>query len=495
MNENKKNIIIVGAGPAGLTAGYLLSQHGYKVKIFESSTKYVGGISRTEEYKGFRFDIGGHRFFSKSKEINNLWSEILPINFQIRKRKSRIYFKNKFFNYPLDLMEVVFKLGFFESLICLLSFIKAKLLPIKKPKSYHDWIYNNFGERLYINFFKSYTEKVWGISCDDISADWAAQRIKGLSIKEIILKSILKPFKNNKVIKTLIDEFKYPDLGPGMMWDAAKNKIEEKGSKIYLDHKVIKYNFEKNKNQWQITTSSQNELNSFTADIIINSSAMRDVVQSIEPQMKNLSEANKLKYRDYITVAVMMKKEKMFSDNWVYIHDPNIIAGRMQNYTAWSEKMSPDRNKSCLGLEYFCSKDDNFWSQSDEKIVDIAKSDLKKLNLVNTDDIIDFHVVRQEKAYPIYDDNYKGVVEKISAELKENYKNFYMVGRNGMHKYNNQDHSMMTSILTVENILYDSNYDTWKVNEDAEYHENTKDSDERKITLNSLRNVPLKKSD
>ena len=493
MKENKKSIIIVGAGPAGLTAGYLLSKHGHKFKIFESSTKYVGGISRTEEYKGFRFDIGGHRFFSKSNEINNLWSEILPINFRTRKRKSRIYFKNKFFNYPLDLIEVIFKLGFFESLICLLSFVKAKLFPIKKPKSYHDWIYNNFGERLYVNFFKSYTEKVWGISCDDISADWAAQRIKGLSIKEIILKSVLKPFKNKnkKVIKTLIDEFKYPDLGPGMMWEAAKKKIEEKGSKIYLDHKVVEYKFETNKNQWQITTSSQNKLNTFTADIIINSSAMRDVAQSIKPQMKNLSEANKLKYRDYITVAVMLNQQKMFSDNWVYIHDPNIIAGRMQNYTAWSEQMSPDRNKSCLGLEYFCNKDDNFWSQSDEKLIDIAKSDLKKLNLVNTHDIIDLYVVRQEKAYPVYDDNYKGIIEKISRELKENYKNFYMVGRNGMHKYNNQDHSMMTSILTVENILYDSNFDTWKVNEDAEYHENIKDSDERKMTLKSLRNVPL----
>ncbi len=226
--NNQKKILIIGAGPAGLTAGYILSENGYKIEIIEENSKYVGGISRTEEYKGFRFDIGGHRFFSKSNEINMLWKKILPNNFTVRNRKSRIFFNKKFFNYPLDLFEVIFKLGIFESLICFFSFIKAKIFPIKKPKSYHDWIYNNFGERLYLNFFKSYTEKVWGISCDDISADWAAQRIKGLNFKEILFQSIKKILikkKNNKVIKTLINEFNYPDYGPGMMWEAARDSI------------------------------------------------------------------------------------------------------------------------------------------------------------------------------------------------------------------------------------------------------------------------------
>ena len=199
--NNKKKILIIGAGPAGLTAGYVLSENGYQVDILEKNQKYVGGISRTEEYKGFRFDIGGHRFFSKSSEINILWNKILPKDFIIRKRKSRIFIKKKFFNYPLDIIEVVFKLGIYESLVCFFSFIKAKIFPVKNPKSYHQWIYNNFGERLYLNFFKSYTEKVWGMNCDEISADWAAQRIKGLNFKQILVESLKKIFLLKKKIK------------------------------------------------------------------------------------------------------------------------------------------------------------------------------------------------------------------------------------------------------------------------------------------------------
>ncbi|WP_440680285.1 NAD(P)/FAD-dependent oxidoreductase [Candidatus Pelagibacter sp. HIMB1517] len=489
-----KKIIIVGAGPAGLTAGYLLSKNGYKVTILEQNPTYVGGISRTEKYKGFRFDIGGHRFFSKSEEINFFWDEILEKNFLQRPRLSRIFFNNIFLKYPLDLLEVVFKLGILESAICFISFLKAKIFPIKNPKSYHDWIYNNFGERLYLNFFKSYTEKVWGISCDKISADWAAQRIKGLNISKIIiltLKKILKK-KNDNLIKTYIDTFKYPKYGPGMMWEEAATKIKKLGSEILMGTKVKKYQFlDRN---WKVHVSSfnnQNEDKIFEADIVISSSALRDVIESLCPRAKSLSFSQKLNYRDYFTIAILINKKSEFPDNWIYIHDPNIKAGRIQNYSSWSEFMVPNKDKSCLGLEYFCNKNDELWSKNDQELKALALQDLKKLNLVEEKYIEELHVVRQEKAYPVYDDNYKFHVSEIKKDLSENYKNLFMIGRNGMHKYNNQDHSMMTAILTVENIIFGKAYDPWTVNEDAEYHESDIGAD-RTNALKSLRCTPKK---
>ena len=496
--NNQKKILIVGAGPAGLTAGYILAENGYKVEIIEQNSKYVGGISRTEEFKGFRFDIGGHRFFSKSKEINLLWEKILPKNFRTRDRKSRIYFNKNFFNYPLDLTEVIFKLGIVESIICFSSFLKAKIFPIKKPKSYHDWIYNNFGERLYLNFFKSYTEKVWGLSCDDISADWAAQRIKGLNFKEIIFQSIKKIFfkKNKKkIIKTLINQFKYPDYGPGMMWEAARDKIIDNGSKIEMAVKAIKYLYNKTEKKWHVTIQNKNnDEKVIISDIVICSAPMRDVGMAIYPQLKCLEDVKKLNYRDYITVAVLIDQKKIIDDNWIYIHEEKVKAGRIQNYTAWSSLMAPSTEKSCLGLEYFCNKNDKLWNNSDSDLKKIALEDLKLLKLIDTNRIIDFFVVRQEKAYPVYDDNYRDIVEKVSNEIENDYNNFYLVGRNGMHKYNNQDHSMMTSILTVENIIYNKTYNRWNVNEDAQYHESDNISKERALTLDSLRFVPKTKN-
>ena len=421
--NNQKKILIVGAGPAGLTAGYILAENGYKVEIIEQNSKYVGGISRTEEFKGFRFDIGGHRFFSKSKEINLLWEKILPKNFRTRDRKSRIFFNKNFFNYPLDLIEVIFKLGIIESAICFFSFLKAKIFPIKKPKSYHDWIYNNFGERLYLNFFKSYTEKVWGLSCDDISADWAAQRIKGLNFKEIIFQSIKKIFfkKNKKkIIKTLINQFKYPDYGPGMMWEAARDKIIDNGSKIEMAVKAIKYLYNKTEKKWHVTIQNKNnDEKVIISDIVICSAPMRDVGMAIYPQLKSLEDVKKLNYRDYITVAVLIDQKKIIDDNWIYIHEEKVKAGRIQNYTAWSSLMAPSTEKSCLGLEYFCNKNDKFWNNSDSDLKKIALEDLKLLKIIDINHIIDFFVVRQEKAYPVYDDNYKDIVEKVSNEIAQ----------------------------------------------------------------------------
>tara|TARA_Y100000996_G_scaffold413490_1_gene401846 strand:+ start:1025 stop:2518 length:1494 start_codon:yes stop_codon:yes gene_type:complete len=490
--------LIIGAGPAGLTAGYSLLKNKAlgNVEIIEADEKYVGGISRTEHKKGFRFDIGGHRFFSKSKTINKLWDEILEDGFIETKRKSRILFRKKFYNYPLSAGEALFKLGFVESFLCGMSYIKAKIYPKKNPKSFHEWVANSFGERLFKNFFKTYTEKVWGMSCDDISADWAAQRIKGLNLTKLILNSIqfLNFKKNKNIIKTLIKKFKYPKYGPGMMWEKAAEKIKKQNGKISMGIEALEFIYNDLDKNWKVKCLNKlnNEYVTYECKRIISSAPMRDIVQNIHPPLLSKNLASRLKYRDFITVAVMINERPNFDDNWIYIHDENIFAGRIQNYTSWSTFMAPE-NKGCLGLEYFCNENDKFWNKSDEELKNLALEDLKKLEIINYNEFIDAHVVRQRKAYPVYDKNYKSIVETISNELENNYKNLFLVGRNGMHKYNNQDHAMMTSLLTVENIKNNKNINNvWDINVDAEYHEEKKD---KSLAMKNIQKVPEKIND
>ena len=485
--------LIIGAGPSGLTAGYLILKEKNLggVEIVEADEKYVGGISRTESKNGYRFDIGGHRFFSKSKTINLLWDEILEDGFIETDRKSRILFKKKFFNYPLSAGEALFKLGFIESFLCGLSFLKAKIYPKKNPKSFHDWVANSFGERLFKNFFKTYTEKVWGLSCDEISADWAAQRIKGLNLTSLVLNSIqfLNFRKNKKVIKTLIKKFKYPKYGPGMMWEKAAEKIKNQNGKISMGIEAKEFIFDNLNKCWKVKCLNKikNEYITYECKRIISSAPMRDVVKNIYPPLSSKNMATNLKYRDFITVAVMIDKRPNFDDNWIYIHDQNIYAGRIQNYTSWSTYMAPD-NKGCLGLEYFCNEGENFWNKSDDELKQLAIEDLKKLEILKNEKVIDAYVVRQKKAYPVYDKDYKKIVREISNEIENNYKNLFLVGRNGMHKYNNQDHAMMTSILTIENIKNNERTnDIWDINVDAEYHEEGKD---KSLAMQNIQRVP-----
>jgi protoporphyrinogen oxidase len=496
----KTSVAIIGAGPAGLTAAYLLSKNNVPVTVLEADPTYVGGISRTATYKGFHFDIGGHRFFSKSKAVEDFWTEILPDDMLVRPRSSRIYYNGKFFAYPLRAFEALIKLGVVRSTLCLLSYFKAKLFPVRNPKNFEDWVSNQFGKRLFKTFFKTYTEKVWGMSCRDISADWAAQRIKGLSLGSAI-KNALVPQRYNgdrsHVIKTLINSFRYPRRGPGMMWEACADKTKAMGGKVEMGCKVIGLNYDTNNETWTVTFKDpQGQSKTLEAEHVISSAPMRELVRGISPVVSEAakSAADSLKYRDFLTVMLIVKNRDAFHDNWIYIHDPNVKVGRIQNFRSWSPEMVPDDDKACYGLEYFCFEHDGVWDAKDEDLIKQAERELLQIGLAKPGDVLDGTVVRQKKAYPVYDDHYATHVETIREELESRYPNLHLIGRNGMHKYNNQDHAMMTAMLCVENILADTRlYDLWDVNSDAEYHEAGSASAEAPRGT-ALRDVPARVS-
>ena len=467
----RKRIAIIGAGPAGLTAAYLLVKAGQEVVVFEKDSKYVGGISRTESYKGYHFDIGGHRFFSKSEEVENLWTEILGDDMIERQRSSRIFYNKKFFSYPLMATEALQKLGLIETSLCVGSYLKAKILPIKHPQNFEEWVSNHFGKRLFNIFFKTYTEKVWGIPTHEISADWAAQRIKGLSLTSAIKNAFVKPKNvgNSKVIKTLIDTFRYPKYGPGMMWEACAKKVMEYGGQIKMNSEVR--GIEKEGTHWKVILNQSEKEGSF--EYVISSAAIKDLIPHIFPKVTEQAHtaAMNLAYRDFITVVLILPETHLFSDNWIYIHDSSVKVGRIQNFKSWSSHMVPDDSMVCYGLEYFCFEGDGMWNSSDEALIDLGKVELEQIGLGKAADVMDGYVVRQPKAYPVYDQSYQQKIRIIKEEL-ENYPGLFLVGRNGMHKYNNQDHSMMTAMLAVKNILAGTNqYNLWNVNGDAEYHE------------------------
>jgi protoporphyrinogen oxidase len=474
----KTTVAVIGAGPAGLTAAYLLSKNEVDVVVLEADPVYVGGISRTATYKGFHFDIGGHRFFSKSKAVEDLWTEILPNDMLQRPRSSRIFYGGKFFAYPLKPFEALIKLGVFRSILCVLSWLKSRLFPVRDPRNFEDWVSNQFGKRLFDTFFKSYTEKVWGMSCREISADWAAQRIKGLSLGSAI-KNALIPQRYNgdrtKVIKTLINSFRYPRRGPGMMWEACAEKAKAMGGRVEMGCKVVGCSYDEESDRWTVEYKDQRGMtHAIEAEHVISSAPMRELMRGLTPPVSDCARqaADSLKYRDFLTVMLILKERHMFDDNWIYIHDPSVKVGRIQNFRSWSPEMVPDADKACYGLEYFCFEHDGLWASKDEDLIELGKRELMKIGLAREGDVVDGCVVRQKKAYPVYDDEYAQHVETIREELDERYPNLHLVGRNGMHKYNNQDHAMMTAMLCVENILADTRlYDLWEVNADAEYHE------------------------
>jgi protoporphyrinogen oxidase len=478
-------VTIIGAGPAGLTAAYLLAKAGgVEVEVLEADPEYVGGISRTARYKGFHFDIGGHRFFSKSQAVEALWTELLPDDMLTRPRSSRIFYGGNFFSYPLRGMEALTKLGPVEAARCVASYLKAKALPNPKPKNFEEWVVNQFGRRLFEIFFKTYTEKVWGMACTEISADWAAQRIKGLSLGSAIWHALVpqkKPKETQSgdrtgVIKTLIDSFRYPRKGPGMLWEAAVKKTEALGGVVRMGRKVTGLKYDVSSKKWAVQhdAAAGGDTQTSSADHVICSAPLQQLALGITPRLSDAAReaAGKLRYRDFLTVMLIMKDRKLFDDNWIYIHDPAVKVGRVQNFKSWSPEMVPDPSLCCYGLEYFCFEGDGVWAAKDEELIAQASRELEQIGLAKAADIIDGCVVRQVKAYPVYDDDYAARVELVRREMEEKFPTLHPVGRNGMHKYNNQDHSMMTAMLTAQNILNGNRkLDVWRINEDAEYHE------------------------
>lgn len=486
------DVTIIGAGPAGLTAAYLLAKENKRVTVIEADPDYVGGIARTATYKGYCFDIGGHRFFSKSKEVEDFWSEILPDDMLVRPRSSRIFYNGKFFAYPLKMIDVLSKLGIIESGLCFLSYLKARIFPISQPTNFTGWVINQFGRRLFQMFFKTYTEKVWGMSCDEISADWAAQRIKGLSFLTAMINAVSPP-KKNQHIKTLIESFRYPRKGPGMLWEECARKIQHHDGQIKMGQQVVGCAYDERQGVWTISSRNANgEIDTITSKHVISSAPIKELVlDCLSPRLSQqaIYAASHLKYRDFLIVVLMLKDKQQFSDNWIYIHDPAVDVARIQNFKSWSPEMVPDPSTCCYGLEYFCFEKDGIWELADEELIRKAISELVKIGLAQADDIFDGHVVRQMKAYPVYDEDYKQHVATIQKEIALRFPTLHLVGRNGMHKYNNQDHAMMTAMLTVKNILAgQAIYDIWNVNQDAEYHESGHAGE--KVLSTGLRAVP-----
>ncbi|MCB1018774.1 MAG: NAD(P)/FAD-dependent oxidoreductase [Bryobacterales bacterium] len=471
-------VIVLGAGPAGLTAAYELTKAGVESIVLERDD-VVGGIARTVEYKGYRFDIGGHRFFTKVKPVEDLWHELLGDEMIRRPRMSRIFYKGSFFAYPLKPFNALRGLGLWETMRCGFSYVKARIAPVRPEDNFSAWVSNRFGRRLFEIFFKTYTEKVWGIPCDEIQAEWAAQRIKGLSLLTAVKNAIFgeRASSRGEVIKTLIDEFEYPRLGPGMMWERARDLIEKAGSRVVMEAPVERVEWTVDGIQAVYAGGRRYE-----GDAFVSSIALRDLVEAMDPPppAEVLAAARKLRYRDFLTVALIVDAPDLFPDTWIYIHEPHVKLGRVQNFKNWSPDMTPDPSKTCLGLEYFCFEGDPLWNASDEELIALGKREIETLGLTEGAPILDGSVVRMPKAYPVYDSEYPAALRTVRAFLGT-LPNLQLTGRNGMHRYNNQDHSMLTAMLAVRNLL-GARHDLWQVNVDQEYHE-----EGREVTLEDLR--------
>ncbi|MBA2514031.1 MAG: NAD(P)/FAD-dependent oxidoreductase [Solirubrobacterales bacterium] len=457
-------VVVIGGGPAGLTAGYRLAQQGRPVIVFEAEDQ-VGGIAKTEVRDGYRFDLGGHRFFTKSQEVDDLWHEVMKEEFLKRPRMSRIYWNGKFLDYPLNGMDVVRKLGPVELTRSLLSYLWAVVKPKGKEESLEDWVSNRFGKRLYQHFFKTYTEKVWGVPATELRAEWAAQRIKGLSFFSAA-KSAFFGNKDNK-IKSLISEFHYPRFGPGQMWETMCDEIIALGGEVRLSTPVE-----------QIETLGGRVLaihaggERIEVSEVISSLALRDTVRLASPRApKPVQTAGEgLRYRDFLTVALIVDGEDLFPDNWIYIHEPGVEVGRIQNFRSWSPWMVPDPTKASVGMEYFCNQGDKVWNAKDEELVEMAKGELEALGLADASKVERGFVTRVPLAYPVYDEAYSEHVDVIKDWLA-GLANLQQVGRNGLHRYNNSDHSMLTALRAVENIQQGASHNLWEVNVESVYLE------------------------
>ncbi|MEZ5897591.1 MAG: FAD-dependent oxidoreductase [Parvularculaceae bacterium] len=468
----ENSVAVIGGGPAGLTAAYELqkrSQSDHKPIVFEA-TDDVGGISRTESYKGFRFDIGGHRFFTKVKEVEALWHEVGGEDFILRPRMSRIFYRGKYYAYPLKIFNALSNMGPVEAMQIMLSYFKWQVSPHREEENFEQWVTNRFGKRLFEHFFKSYTEKVWGIPCTEIRADWAAQRIKNLSLT----KAVLNALTGANDTTSLIEEFEYPRLGPGQMWERFRDKVRDQGGEVRMQSAVTRVIRDDNRVEAiEVVDYSGGKQRKYQlrADHFVNSMAIKDLIHAFDPPPPPhvVRAADRLKYRDFLIVTLVLDHPDPFPDNWIYIHSPEVHVGRIQNFRSWSPEMVPDPNKASIGMEYFCHEGDGLWATSDDELIRQASRELEFLGLAKKETVVDGKVIRQPKAYPVYDGEYREALDTIQNWIL-GLENFQTVGRNGMHRYNNQDHSMLTAMLAARNILGEE-HDIWNVNVERSYHE------------------------
>jgi protoporphyrinogen oxidase len=467
-----RSVLIIGGGPAGLTAAYELQKLSAEhVPVVVEAGELVGGIARTESYKGFRFDIGGHRFFTKVDEVEKMWHEVMGDDFIVVPRKSRIFYRSRYYDYPLKIFNALSNVGVYESGRIMLSYAKWRLKPSPVEESFEQWVINRFGGRLYMHFFRSYTEKVWGIPPREIQADWAAQRIKNLSLWKAVVNAITGA--NNTT--SLIEKFHYPRLGPGMMWEKVRDIVRAKGGEVRMRTCVDKIHWNKDKveavEMVEWAKDGTRRRYAEKADEFVSTMALTDLIAAFDPPPPEPVRAAvaKLRYRDFLIVTLILDHADPFPDNWIYIHSPEVKVGRIQNFRAWSEEMIPNATQASIGMEYFCHEGDGLWNLSDSELVALGKAELEKLGLAPAKSVVDGSVIRQVKAYPVYDGAYRDALDVIAGWLGS-LSNFQTVGRNGLHRYNNQDHSMLTAMLAARNIIGES-HDVWTVNVERSYHE------------------------
>jgi protoporphyrinogen oxidase len=467
-NHTNRKIVVIGAGPAGLTAAVELCRRNLPVTVLEKDA-LVGGIARTGAYKGYHYDIGGHRFFTQVPEVERFWFDLLGADFLARPRISRIFYRGKFYDYPLRPFNALRNLGLLTSLRVGLSYLYAQLFPYPREDTFEEWVCNRFGRELYLIFFKTYTEKVWGLPCSEIRAEWAAQRIQGLSLP-IALKNALFGPQGEKVIKTLIQQFHYPRLGPGMMWRAAAEFVNAQGGHVEMEMDAITLRHANGRVEEVIARCNGRE-RILPASDVISTMPLSELLRSLDPPAppEALAAAKGLSYRDFLTVILLVRQPDLFPDNWIYIHSPDVRVGRVQNFKNWSPEMVPDPATTSLGLEYFCSEGDALWSTPDAELIALGRREMEQIGLLRAADVFDGTVIRQPKAYPVYNGTYAGYLDTIKRYL-QGFANLQTVGRNGLHKYNNQDHSMLTAMLAVRNLLGER-HDVWNVNTERSYHE------------------------
>jgi protoporphyrinogen oxidase len=457
---------ILGGGPAGLTAAYTLGRRGRPGVVFEADGQ-VGGIAKTVEFNGYRFDLGGHRFFTKLEPVQRLWEDMLGDEFLTRPRLSRIYYDGKYFAYPLTAKDVVGRLGLLESTRCALSYLWAARHRGLEADTFEEWVTARFGRRLYDAFFRSYTEKLWGIPGSEIRSLWAAQRIKNFSLGKAVLTML---GLQREHVTTLIEEFQYPRLGPGQMWEEFAARVREAGIGMKMQHRCVSITHADRRVR-SVAVRRNGDVYEHAVDGVVSSIALRDLIQCLDPPPppEVQAAARTLRYRDLVLVALMTTEAEPFPDNWIYLHDPETRAGRVQNYGAWSAGMVRP-GTTCLGVEYFCFEGDDVWQMSDEDAVALATQELARIGLIDPSKVIDGVKVLVPKAYPMYDSKYEAAVATVRAYL-EQFENLQTCGRNGLHRYNNQDHSMWTAMLATLNLVDGEQHDVWSVNTEAEYLE------------------------